>query len=396
METFIYKCPNCGGKVNYVNNQWHCDYCGNNYAALFETKEEKELPKYERVFYTLYSYTCPNCNRRVITTKEDGFTCSSCNQEFTGQGKPFRVANILTASVSIGEAKEQYERDIKKYDRSLFSNDLKLQFINCDLYNGYVKLSYGSIIEKYIFINFLIPNIEYEDYRFMYELGNIGLVDSKILNVEKRIGVCSTMINYQEYINSTEDINYENDIINECINDFAKKHGISDLNSIKMTNNFQISDGVYIPMYMSKSLKGNEPFYQYVFGNRSMSIMNKTFMTNKKSGNTIIELPKKDNAHKKARMFNTLYQLLHVIMFFAIGATFMFLMSFIEAGIRATSFGYKFLLIAVITLIVTSILGYICYKKYNFYEKSIQLTKEEYFDQIINNSNYVKVIKVKR
>ena len=149
-------------------------------------------------------------------------------------------------------------------------------------------------------------------------------------------------------------------------------------------------------MYMSKSVAGNETFYQYVFGNRSMSIMNKSFMTNKKTGRTIIELPKKDNAHKKARLFSTLYQILHVVMFISVGATFMFLMSFIEAGIRATSFGYKFLLIAVITLVTSFILDYICYKKYNFYEKSIQLTKDEYFDQIINNSNYVKVIRVKR
>ena len=42
-EVFVYNCPSCGGKVEYINNKWHCTYCNNTYDALF-AEENNSAP----------------------------------------------------------------------------------------------------------------------------------------------------------------------------------------------------------------------------------------------------------------------------------------------------------------------------------------------------------------
>lgn len=50
-EVFVYKCPSCGGKVDYIDNKWHCSYCNNTYNSLFAANNEIEL------LYSLNYYT---------------------------------------------------------------------------------------------------------------------------------------------------------------------------------------------------------------------------------------------------------------------------------------------------------------------------------------------------
>ena len=55
-ESYSYKCPSCGAKVNYNNKigKWKCDYCGNSYDNLFKTDAEEldsEITLYKDYYY---------------------------------------------------------------------------------------------------------------------------------------------------------------------------------------------------------------------------------------------------------------------------------------------------------------------------------------------------------
>ena len=406
-ETFVYKCPSCGGKVSYLkdDHKWHCEYCKNTYESLF-AQEEINLPEFKDLQVTLYSYDCQNCNKKFVSKKKSNAACTYCSHVEEKDGEPFVASGIVDLFYSKKDAERIFLEGTREFNNIEFNKDLKLQYINCDLYNGCVVVSYNNIVEKYIFVNLLIPNIEYEDYRFMYEVGNIGFADSFVLSDKKEEILEEKIILSGKDINSFVNKNFEQDIIDECVKSFAKKYSLSNKASIKADNYFKIKDGFYIPVYISKSIINNDDCYQYVFGSNKMTKNNDSFRFSNKNG-YIIELPKEKGSRLKTKYYLSWSGTLYVLTFISVAV---FMISLIALLSNNQNIVFSFLrpiyetdgMPGILTAfsislgIIFFILNQKCQKKVNYYESTIKLSKEEYFNQIINNSNYVKVIRVKK
>ena len=384
-EVFVYECPNCGGKANYdkLNHKWICEYCGNSYEALFHQQENK-LPKVIEKEIKVYKHFCTNCNKFFISTNKNESVCTFCNSTSSDEGKEFIITNMIPISIPMDAATADLIYEIGKYRNYLpkeFNKiTLKSQYLNCDLYNGCVKVSYNNKKIKFVFVNLLIPNIEYEDYRFMYEIGNIGLKDTKVLN-NSSDKILSIAINNGDNFNSTEDKNYKEEIINECINEFKRIYKITSNETVNVENNLKIKDGTFIPIYISEVNYNNKIYRQYRYG--TISIL-------KDKGN-ILEFVEEENSREIAKKSNLVAS---ISKFIAIAS---FMSSIVVVSFLSPHLNSDILLIiGVILIIVTIIFGATYFnfkKKYNYYLRTIKLTKEEYFNQIINNSNYVKIIK---
>lgn len=374
-ETFVYKCPNCGGKVDYNedNHKWICKYCGNTYDALFVPKESITLSNMNDVKYTYYCYLCNNCHSKFLSKNKENAICNKCNNQCIGEGKETTISKVLDLDVTISQANELYYSAVKKFknkiDNEFLNQDLQLEYINCDLYNGCIKITYGNYSKKYIFMNLLIPNIEYDDYRFMYEVGNMGIRNSREYAKGQKENIEARIQEKIRYFTNVEDIDYVDSIIKACLTDFGNSYGVIDLENAKIDNNLSVSDGVYIPIYKKTVNKEN----QYVFGNHSSMQP------------YIVQFPEEKNSRTKTKMYNTLSQIcIALIIISVIGLFCSFHMNSVLK--------YFFIVIIILSIVLSVILN----KKYNYYVKTIKLTKNEYFEQIINNSNYVKGIKVNR
>ena len=211
-EVFVYKCPSCGGKVEYDNDKhlWNCTYCNNSYEALFQ-QVEKELPSIEEVEIKAYGYICSKCGNKYVSMEKDKAKCAHCD-EINESGEEFIITNMINKDKSENIAIAEYTSSLNRFKKFLpqefMKTDLKCEFVNCDLYNGCVKVSYGNKSLKYIFINLLIPNLEYDDYRFMYEVGNAGLKNTKAFHNDKDT-ILSKIINNGDSFYSFEDKKYE-------------------------------------------------------------------------------------------------------------------------------------------------------------------------------------------
>ena len=374
-ETFVYKCPNCGGKVDYNedNHKWICKYCGNTYDALFVPKESITLSNMNDVKYTYYCYLCDNCHSKFLSKNKENAICNKCNNQCLKEGKKTTISKVLDLDYTVSQANKTYYNVVKKFknriDIEYLNQDLKLEYINCDLYNGCIKITNENNSKKYIFMNLLIPNIEYDDYRFMYEVGNMGIRNSREYAKGQKENIEARIQEKIRYFTNVDDINYVDSIINACLLDFKNSYGISDLQNVKIDNNLSVSDGVYIPIYRKTINKEN----QYVFGNHSAM---KPY---------IVQFPEEKNNRIKIKIYNALTQICRFLMIISImglfGSIYMY-----------HNLIYLFMIVLVLSIIFNSIFD----KKYNYYVKTIKLTKNEYFEQIINNSNYVKGIKVKK
>ena len=393
-EVFVYKCPNFGGKVEYIDNKWHCSYCNNAYDALFSSKEIS-LPSIEQTRYTLYSYYCDSCNNRFISKESTGAKCDICHKNVE-TGKKFVASSIITLDVTLEEAIKKYNEHITKYkdriNKDFYNPNLVLKYFNCDLYNGFIELSYNGIVEKYIFVNLLIPNICYDDYLFMYELGNIGYTNGIELFDENK-NIEEEIIKNGKYIYDIEDKNPESKIIDYCLKDFGKKYNISK-DQINVRNNLKIHDGVLIPIYFGRVESNGKVYYQYVFGNSDktkkisgLSTFNNTYDI------TLFELPEDNDSFEKYKKNNEMYKKLRIpIIVFVTASIYLFERFIFESN---STMGILFF-ITLISTIIISIIYSISKNNCIYYLKTVKIDEDHYYNQIITNSNYVKVIKVKK
>ncbi len=374
-ETFVYSCPSCGGKVTYLEDKlkWKCDYCGNTYDALFVPKINEELPNMNGVKYTYYCYLCDNCHSKFLSAEKKDAKCTKCDTQCSGEGKETTVTRVLDLDYSVSEANDIYYNEVIKFKKQIDSEyldkNLKLEYINCDLYNGCIKISNGNNSKKYIFMNLLIPNIEYDDYSFMYEVGNIGVKNSKEYIKDSQEKIESRIRQKVRFFTNVDDINYVDDIVNSCLENFKKVHKNSNDNDIKVENNLSVSDGVYVPIYKKIIDKEN----QYVFGNKSALEP------------LIIQFPSENGGRQKTKIYKSLASFFRMIL----------IMSFICFW-GSFQFMKQYMIIFALLLLVSFIFNLFFDKKYRYYIKTIKLSKKEYFEQIINNSNYVKCIEVKK
>ena len=103
----MYKCPHCGGELDYLPGTEiiKCEYCGSEFSAseLIEEKEvtaaeyqEKQADeqKNERGETTIEAtiFTCPQCGGEIYSLGQSAVTfCSYCGSQVTLQSRLSRI-----------------------------------------------------------------------------------------------------------------------------------------------------------------------------------------------------------------------------------------------------------------------------------------------------------------
>ena len=398
-ELFVYKCPNCGGKVDYDNDKhiWTCAYCGNSYEALFH-QVERVLPSVEETEITAYGFICSKCGKKYVSLEQNNTKCVHCNETNSG-GKAFLITNMINNDKPEDVAKAEFIRNLEEYQKYLppefLKENLKCEYVNCDLYNGCVKVSYQTISIKYIFVNLLIPNIEYDDYRFMYEIGNLGLKNTKAFH-NNEDAIIKKIISNGDSFYSFEDKKFEDEIVNHCVDSFMYKYKLTNRDEIKVERSLRIKDGTYIPIYIDEVDYNNKKYRHYNIGTVYAYDKNNNTFSKKNLENIVFsfpEVPESRKIAKSSKSLSTLFLVLAILSFIVPIITYLTNFSFLPPGSELKA---VILVISISLAILFIVLNRIYNKKYNYYLRTIKLTKEEYFYQIINNSNYVKIIEVKR
>ena len=272
MNIDVFVCPSCGGKTVYNENTklWECSYCHKSFQTVFA--KEESIPVQEIKERTIYYNHCSNCNKDYASFEEKESSCFYCGSKNNSYDS-IVASSFLTKTVEENNIKIYYnEKSLKqvpkKYKEAYSLLDFKLEYINCDLLDGIIELKYNNISKKYIFVNTIIPNLEYEDYRFMYELGNNGIAITNDDNDEKALTNKAT--NYITCIGKKKENHYD-DIINTCINTFQKENNIVNRNEIKIENSVRLKQGFYIPVYRKDVVIDNTTYYQHVIAAKDFS-----------------------------------------------------------------------------------------------------------------------------
>ena len=256
------------------------------------------------------------------------------------------------------------------------------EYVNCDLLDGLVELKYNNKTKKYLFVNLVVPNLRYEDYRFMYELGNTGFKAKTTMN-DYGVVILETADKYKKYlINQNTNNPHIEGIINTCIETFKKENGIDDDSKITVNNHVKIKKGYYIPIWVKKVVVNDEVCVQRI-------VANKEFNTQ-----LYLQYPKIENAIQKERIAKFFQALFTLILVFS----FVFSILFINLGtdfyfMQDDWLFYSLLIGGIFSFIVSIIILVIASRKIALYSNSIVISKEKYYDQIVNNSNYVKILK---
>jgi DNA-directed RNA polymerase subunit RPC12/RpoP len=276
METFVYSCPGCGAKVEFNENTrlWECSYCDNVYEAIFEN-DDNTLPKIVDKNYIIYKYNCDKCNNSFLSILEKDGLCNSCNTIIKKNGEPIHVHNVIESNVTRGTAAYSYNHTLSDISDDLYNdyndNSFKLTYYEFDSYQGVIKFTYGNVTKKYIFADLFIPNIDYEDYRFLYEVSKIKVKASCNLNNKDvdLMPLTKNPYNSNTINNINQKILDEDTIVEMCKNHFIVKNHIKDQENIIVEKSISHNEGNYIPVYVMEHEKDGVIYREYQFGNYS-------------------------------------------------------------------------------------------------------------------------------
>lgn len=387
-EIYVYNCPSCGGKVNFnrEKNVWECSYCHKSFETVFA--KEEQLPKEEEEEKNIYFHHCTKCNKEYTSFIEKEAGCIYCSTKNNSYDS-ISASIILRPTMDYNNINTFYnEKELyncpKDYKDEYLKRNWLLEYVNCDILNGILELKYNNKEKKYIFVNLIVPNLDYEDYRFMYELGNSGF-KQKTKDSDYGVILLETASKYQNNIKKKTTSHIEA-IINTCIDTFQKEKHISDKESIKVINNMKIKTGYYIPIFTKISNIHNTNYYQHILANRDFA---KT---------TYIQYPQVGGSLFKSKLLDALTKLCIILII----ACFLFLIfcyciqQFQDYSVEDLTdlleIATAIMPVVIFTLPISGILAMVSHKKIDYYYNCTIISKENYYKQIVNNSNYVKII----
>ncbi|MEA4973616.1 MAG: TFIIB-type zinc ribbon-containing protein [Candidatus Metalachnospira sp.] len=128
MDTFMYRCANCGGALEYDANThiFHCDYCLSDFTAeeLEEIKLKKEEEKgrleNEKAAFEEHAvlYNCPSCGAEIITDDTTTATfCYYCHSPVVLSGKmtgDMKPGYIIPFKIDRDEAEKRFFEWVKR------------------------------------------------------------------------------------------------------------------------------------------------------------------------------------------------------------------------------------------------------------------------------------------
>ena len=392
MDTYTYNCPNCGGKVEYDNTNyiWKCTYCGNTYKTLFARRKEVELPSYEIGLNNGYKYYCSSCNKVYVSKHNDIKECFKCHGKLSKNDLSY--ITFLEDDISNKSVKYDLEREIKSYPKDvkdiIINSESTFKYINTSIVDGFLEINYKNNNIKYLFMNLLIPNIEYEDYRFMYEVGNNGFLTpnfegNDVLDKEPCIE-CTT----DSFVDDNNTID-EKTIVNACINHFVNTYKIKDIKEVKVNNGLSFKKPIFIPVLTKKVNIKNQLCNQYMFVS---DLMNQKIIAEPP-----YELDNEKNIKKYDKLtklcdIGSLLLILLVIVMMAI--PFMTFFEDTPVSLFLQMHLSMFMVVgAIIALIVVNLVKKAFENKAKYYHDAKRIDRNEYLKQIIGNSNYVKVFR---
>ena len=128
----MYKCPHCGGELDYLPGTEiiKCEYCGSEFSAseLIEEKEvtaaeyqEKQADeqKNERGEKTIEAtiFTCPQCGGEIYSLDQSAVTfCSYCGSQVTLQSRLSRIRKpdvVIPFKLTAEQGMQEYFRKVK-------------------------------------------------------------------------------------------------------------------------------------------------------------------------------------------------------------------------------------------------------------------------------------------
>ena len=388
-KQYFYNCPNCGGKAEFRKDikKWECKYCGKIYDRLYINDNENS--HLDDKNHLMYIYKCSSCNKYFLSVASKLDKCLYCGKKMQSNGKEICNNNYIVfdnkRNLSIKQMYEIYLNKlflVKDYIKDDYLNiNFEFKHIFCDIYNGYLLLKHNNIIEKYLFFDLIIPNINYDDYAFAYEITkNVSLTESGYWNYEEE-GIPYEALKLEDY----EEQNQKDELINVCINKFSKKYKIIDKKEIEIEDNLKNDGYAVLPIYIGK-VNDN---YQYVKGNQAEEI------------EPIIRFSKGTEVYNKLLKEKKLYKLFRCFEMISIILTASFFpLGFTASLFKNPDFVY---MISVLLIIVFLPLSFICGKIYRKKEKFVELlnysehlSKEEYYEKVINEVEFVKIMKVKQ
>ncbi len=129
MDTYMYKCPNCGSGLEYdaKTHIFHCDYCLSDFTAdeleerkqkneekLNEEKKAKEESEFEE---HAVLYTCPSCGAEIITDENTVATfCYYCHNPVILSGRlsgDLEPGYIIPFKIDKEEARKRFFEWVK-------------------------------------------------------------------------------------------------------------------------------------------------------------------------------------------------------------------------------------------------------------------------------------------
>lgn len=193
-DTFTYKCPNCGGALEYDANTHilHCDYCLSDFTA--EELEEIELKKKEvsgrleneKADFEEHAvlYNCPNCGAEIITDDTTTATfCYYCHSPVVLSGKmtgDMKPEYIIPFKIDREEAEKRFFEWVrrKKFLPKDFVNEKSVEKL-CGVYFPY-WLSDCTVHGRYSASGknlriWIAGNIEYTETK-VYDVNREGTI----------------------------------------------------------------------------------------------------------------------------------------------------------------------------------------------------------------------------
>lgn len=384
MNNYAYSCPSCGGKLNYDSkaNRWECEYCRKTYNFTFAYAKDN-IKTNESNFYYSFLF-CEYCNKKIITSDKKNCPYCGANLKEIEKVEAYGKAN---KTLSNDDARTTYNLLIKYYlddeKRSEFLNaKFEDKYIYCNQYYGTVCLKSGNIQEKYFFLNVLIPCINLDNYMIAYEICNIGcnkelnLLSSPLSNLKRSDVVIDEVIKDNEAAS-------KDDIINSCIDSFIKRNGIKNKASIIVSDNLLKKNGVLLPFYVASLKCNNKRYDEYIF-RYLVTIRNAC----------VLSLPCKDINLKKCKILFYSFVSIAVILG-AMLTVILFILLFVHQ-LNNILYSYDvYLVVLLLFLIFFVVLAFLYNKKIKYYKHSINVSKNDYLSQLVDNSSYVKRVRSK-
>lgn len=386
-KQYVYKCPNCGGKVRFLKEsyKWECEYCGNKYDHLFSEDNVTDL---EDSDHFMYFYKCPSCNYYFVSVSKLD-KCLYCNKKIDADGKAICVNNFINFDSKYDLNKKQiYELYLKKlfqvkeYIKDDYLNiNFEFKHVLCDIYSGYVLLKYKYVIEKYLFFDLVIPNIDHDDYAFAYEITNNDSFvkpsywDSRVEDVQNAAFILE---DYKE-------MDLKDELINACINNFSRKYKVVNKKEIKVDDNLNKDGIVVLPIYIGKS----NDCYQYIKGNGDESL--DPIIRFSKGTDVYNKLLKEKKKYSLASKFEWISLIFVILAVFA---------SMVSSLLHFPDYSYTIIMMVIMLFGTLSFMsGMIVRKKEKMAElfsHSELISKEDYYKKLINECNFVKIMKVNK